>query len=135
MSDTRGMKARALGVGFALAALATASSCSMKAPSDIPPAPPEVRQAIRDVDVAVAGVAGDPNGFVREALDKIPALQEALDAWAAGMDRIVAARAIHGWSLEAGIVLTGLQALPDPATAADCGPMVAAWKRLRSALP
>lgn len=117
-----------------LAAVAVAG-CSWQPGDRMPPAPPDVRAAVTEVEAAFAALPDEPRVFHKAAVEAVPKLRTALQAWSTQASGVGARNLIRGWALEAGMLESSMAQLPDRVEANDCGSITAAWKRLRSKLP
>jgi len=109
--------------------------CSMKEVRNIPPFPEAVRTALTEADAAFALAKDAPVPFRKAAAAAMPKLRRALDAWSNAAEGVDIRNRMRGWAIEAGLVETAVEGLPERPTSEDCRPVLASWRDFRSQLP
>ena len=109
--------------------------CSMKEVRNIPPFPEAVRTGLTEAEAAFAMAKDAPVPFRKAAAAAMPKLRRALDAWANAAEGIDIRNRIRGWMIEAGLLETAVNALPERPTSEECRAVLASWRDFRSQLP
>jgi hypothetical protein len=109
--------------------------CSMKEVRNVPPFPEAVRTGLAEAEAAFAMAKDAPVPFRKAAATALPKLRRALDTWANAAEGIDIRNRIRGWMIEAGLVETAVDALPERPTSEECRSALASWRDFRSQLP